>query len=524
MRTRLVNRELNPLLVELPAKFADFPDHQRVAITEIVEQFDNGAKVVVCDAPTGSGKTVIAEAVRLMLDVDAAFVCHSKTLQDQFLREFDYASVLYGKANYRPHTPIMDATCDDCTGVNCAMCPSREVCPYQVAKMGTIRAPVAVVNSALWLAATITGSHWLSRRGLTIFDEADTLENVVMSQTEIVISPRMQTRYQIDPPARMMSGYGDWADMALQRLRTAYRQVRGESMKEQREKKRLGRLIAAVELLKTEQEEGRAWVYTGGAGSNRRTGEYISFKPVTVSSVGSTRIWPHSPKFLLMSGTVVSSGMLLSNLGYTENYATVLVPSQFHPSRRPVIVRPTQNMTKAGQQALGLTRLLDQIERILDVNPGRTLIHTVSYRLADEIAGRLVRRTARPVFTYAGAAGRADALAAYLATPNAVLVAASLDRGVDLYDDRCRTQIVCKTPFLSLGDKQTSSRLYSEGGKTWYNVEVARTVMQMVGRGVRHKDDYCTTYILDSHFLVWRRAWGHLFPDWFNRAIRVEAT
>lgn len=527
MRERLVNRTLNPRLDNLPEKFQGFPEYQRAAITEIVEAFDLGATVVVCDAPTGSGKTVIAEAVRLMLGVDGAYVCHSKNLQDQFVGEFAYASVLYGRANYTPINPIMDATCDDCTE-NCGLCPSKSVCPYQLAKMEAVRAPVAVINSALWLSAVQTPRHWLSRRGITVFDEADTLEGVLMGQAEIVISPRMQERYKIPPPARMTKteAYGDWARGALERLRRAYRGVRGDSdIRKAREKRRLGKLIENVELLLREQEEGREWVYTGGAGSDRRTGEYISFKPVSVESLGPTRIWRHSQRFLLMSGTVVSAGMMLRGLGYGGDYSEVRVPSQFPAKNRQVIVRPIADMTRAGQSSSPdcLNNLLKAIVSILESHEGvRCLIHTVSYRLGKQISDALVGAVDRRVVTYADSAGKSAALAQYLAAPDAVLVAASLDRGVDLFDERCRVQIICKVPFLSLGDKQTAARLYSEGGKVWYNVEVARTVQQMVGRGVRHASDYCVTYVLDSHFLKWRRDWGHLFPKWFDRAIRVE--
>lgn len=84
--------------------------------------------------------------------------------------------------------------------------------------------------------------------------------------------------------------------------------------------------------------------------------------------------------------------------------------------------------------------------------------------------------------------------------------------------------MILKVPFPNLGDKQVEKRLYGTGrdGKIWYNVEVARSIQQMVGRGVRHEGDWCVTYVLDSHFLKWRKAWGHLFPRWFSRAIRVE--
>ena len=53
------------------------------AVDVIVEAFEAGKRIVVLEAPTGAGKTVIAEAVRRRLKVPALYVCTDKLLQDQ---------------------------------------------------------------------------------------------------------------------------------------------------------------------------------------------------------------------------------------------------------------------------------------------------------------------------------------------------------------------------------------------------------------------------------------------------------
>ena len=104
-----------------------------------------------------------------------------------------------------------------------------------------------------------------------------------------------------------------------------------------------------------------------------------------------------------------------------------------------------------------------------------------------------------------------------------MLVASSMDRGIDLPDEACRVQIVLKVPYPSLGDKQVAERLYStRDGKTWYAVEVARSILQMSGRGVRHVDDYCECVILDSSFVGWYGLWQRLLPAWWRQAVRFE--
>src|SRR5215472_4796191 len=100
-RHRLVNRTLNPLLRTLPNKFERFRAEQIRAVDEIARAFDEGAKCVVLDAPTGSGKTLIGEASRRMAGSrSAVYVCSDRALQHQFNGDFPYSRVLMGRANY----------------------------------------------------------------------------------------------------------------------------------------------------------------------------------------------------------------------------------------------------------------------------------------------------------------------------------------------------------------------------------------------------------------------------------------
>lgn len=98
-----------------------------------------------------------------------------------------------------------------------------------------------------------------------------------------------------------------------------------------------------------------------------------------------------------------------------------------------------------------------------------------------------------------------------------------MDRGVDLKDDDCRVVVVAKVPFPYLGDKQVSARLHSPGGQAWYTVQTIRTLVQMTGRGVRHEDDWCESYVLDSVMLkqLWKKD-KRLFPGWWAEAVDLK--
>src|SRR5688572_29011158 len=58
-------------------------------------------RVVFLQAPTGSGKTLIANlAQRKMQARRMIYTCTTKSLQDQVVRDFIYGRVLKGRSNY----------------------------------------------------------------------------------------------------------------------------------------------------------------------------------------------------------------------------------------------------------------------------------------------------------------------------------------------------------------------------------------------------------------------------------------
>ena len=103
-----------------------------------------------------------------------------------------------------------------------------------------------------------------------------------------------------------------------------------------------------------------------------------------------------------------------------------------------------------------------------------------------------------------------------------MLVTPSAFEGVDFKGDECRWQILCKVPYPSLGDPQIRKRM--EKDHEWYNWLTALRIVQTYGRGVRTVDDFCKTYILDEDFRRFYLGNTRLFPDWFQVAVKFEAT
>ena len=534
-RTRVVSRD-NPLLSTLPPWVQSFRPHQVTAIEEIVNEYETGKRLVVVDAPTGAGKSLIAESVRRILESTGTYLCTTKALQEQIRSTFPYAAVVMGRRNYDPtdRDPLAvsaGVTCEDCDKKKyedeegretwkCRFCAQVGACPYEMAKHAALSADLACLNTSYWLTEVNGPGRFSKRSGLTIVDETDTLESELMGYVEVNIGSRNAQRWGIRPPSKVTveSAWGDWCEETLEALSTARRKAgsKKDDVRQAREVKRLSGLQEQVRGLREGLREGELrWVYTG----NDRE---ISFKPVTVETLGQRYVWKHGDRWLLMSATVISAEQMMESLGWEEDYAVVRVPSTFDRRNRKVIARANIDMAHRNRET-SWPLVGDELVRILKDHPtDRVLVHSVSYALTDYLVKMVIDSgISRPVFSYSSSSEKGNALDGYLAAENSVMIAPSMDRGVDLPGDACRCQVIVKVPFLNIGDRQVSARLHSYGGQLWYVVSAIRTLVQMSGRAVRSETDHATTYVLDSQFVdgVWNRGGRQLFPAYFRDAI-----
>ena len=225
-----------------------------------------------------------------------------------------------------------------------------------------------------------------------------------------------------------------------------------------------------------------------------------------------------------MSATIISPDEMCHTLGIPRDQAEFIdLPSTFSPERRPNYYLPRANITKKTEVEERPKAIVALDNEILDKHPNdKVLVHTVSYGYAQQVYS--MSRHRDRMITYDCARDRKVKLDEFKdAPPGAILVASSMDRGIDLPGDQCRVIVVMKVPFLNLGDKQISTRLHSDkkGGQLWFNVNAIRTLIQMTGRGMRSQEDYCETYILDAQFGRLYRQNKYLFPAWWREALHM---
>lgn len=512
-----------------PSWLTEFRPHQLTAAREIVNLFESGVDVVMLDAPVGSGKTIVAEMVRQYLGVKGTYVCSGLDLQDQFIGDFgEYSRVLKGRRNYPTlKLPMSMVTAADCKMKACTYCEPKADCPYIKARQGAGAADVAVLNTSYMMA--FRGDTYI--RPLIVVDECDQIEGALMGYYEFTVTARRMGLLGIDGPVKaarkvtlqkwlletFVPAVDEWmAAMGVPDEDDVQGARLFESMKMDRAK--------AVDVAGQLEDD---WVrdYSTWHGHEQD----LILKPVTVWRQGGDVLWKRGKKkgvkWLCMSGTIISPEAWAVDVGVEEaglTWGVVSVPMMFDVANRPVVLKPVADMSRAGGPG-EIEKLISTITLLLDRHEGESmLIHTVSYGLMKEVVAGLRRAGVQGVISYETSGDRELALRRFK-SERGVLVAPSMDRGVDLPDDLCRVVVVAKMPFAYLGDRQVSERMRLPGGQTWYDIATTRTLVQMTGRGVRHEEDWCVTYILDRQFQRYYGKQGRrLLPRWWQDSLKGD--
>lgn len=540
---RFRDKQLGPL----PEWVESLRPHQWQAAIDIYNAFTvDDVDIVWLDAPTGSGKTLIAELVRRMMDTSAFYICNTKTLQDQFSKDFPYSKVLKGRSNYPTSgMPYPEYTAADCTKegsgdeAHCYWCPEIANCPYESAKREALSSRLAILNTSYLLAEAnyVGNTGGKNRRRLVIADEADVLESELMGFVQYQLTERRLERLGVTAPKKGVRKTTILAWLRDELLPAMVLHVKGiqysQELRYIREKngymqliEDTRRIIADLELeiesLKGKDEDEEVgvenWVRDNDSGP-------LVLKPVRVNMYGKRMLWEHGEKWLCMSASFISTEEMNESLGVVDaglKTATVSVPMMFPVENRQIEVVPLANMTNKEKEA-EWPKMVQGISNICAWYPNdRILVHTVSYAFTEYLMKNTTREVRNRAVTYRTGKDRDSALERFRRTPGAILVAPSMDRGIDLKGDECRVVIVAKVPFPNLGDRQVGSRLRGSGGQAWYSVQTIRKLVQMTGRGVRSEDDYCNIYILDAQFL--RKIWNKtkmLLPGWWRESVVI---
>lgn len=512
--------------------FSNFP-HYFPHQEEVIEKATaSSKKIVFISGPPGTGKSLIGMSIAYNFE-KSLYLCTSKSLQQQLVRDFPDYPILYGRANYPCvmsgdiEQKFPEITCDDCLEGHQESQdePGRRIsckgrCPYQQSKRMALRANMAILNTSYFLSETnFVGGF--SERDMVIVDEVDLLEHAILGFVELNISDSMMKKYRLPYP-KFKTKWESWKQWALDILPNLSiyignleRDVDGEDIDIDliRDLRRARALKSKADMLKDLLDEN--WIYQE---IETKRGIRYSFKPTWVTEVAHQYFWDHAERFVVMSGTPP----LPRTLGLEpEEWEWIEVPSGFPAQRRPVYYLGVANLTNK-TMAQEVEKIIPPVKEILEKYPdSKGLIHTVSYSLCQYVLSHV--NSSRLITHGNGVQEKERILAKFKDSRDPlVLVSPVMDRGIDLPYDYCRFVIIVKVPYPDLSDKQTNKRLYgSSYGQVWYRGEAVRSIVQMSMRGMRFTDDECSTWILDSQFGNLYSKSHELFADWWKESLQA---
>ncbi len=500
-------------------------------------------------APTGFGKTLgyILAADALGPDSRVMILTGTKALQDQIYQDFKGSGVVQlqkGKSNYRcDENPKIDAGTAGVQG-DCGGCPRKKFggCAYYDQRRRTAKGRIVLGNYSFALSVAKFESEPAFDPGdfdLVVCDEAHEVEGQLISahgaefqrwewhsefggvggKTRVGPVPALPGQRVDDPEvwtAWAQEAQGPVLDrvVELEKLAKAMGAQAGA---------RLGVVNRILQVVGAAATLGDNLGVNPAAGMK---GEGVVVEPLKVER-GMLRLLEGycrpaaesraAGRVLYTSATI--SQETVRRLQLEDGTWTFReFPSDFPPERRRTVHISTIPQKYGCDMGLVWSRV-DSILRAREDRKG--VIHTISYSRAKDLAQ--VSEFADRMLLNSGSRDLGEVVEIFKRSDpgdGMVLVSPSVDQGYDFPGDECRFQVILKLPFLSRQDPIVKRRCAVDG--TYEIQHIATTLTQMAGRGVRSKDDWCETFIVDdqSAWFVGRNSkW---FPKYFLQAWKAK--
>lgn len=488
-------------------------------------------KIVVVEAATGSGKSLLGMTYGSACG-GVSYLVHSKVLQNQITSDFPEAKSLFGRSNYTcARNP--EATCDECLSTKESPCDMKHTaCPYELRKGEVLQSRFKILNYDYFLSECNYVGRFSGQK-FVVIDEADNLENTLVNFTTLTFSNYalqrlgmldMANKLKMDSKYKnqLLESWIEFGNQSLYRVNSIIKKLSGEIagigdnvndhyVRLAKERIRVVRLKEKIELFINNVDDD--WILDNQEGK-------LIFRPLWMTpDLAEKYLWRHAGKFVLMSASFYPRNILAKCLGFDiSDMDYFMVPSQFPVKNRPIYVSTVANLT-AKTADIEIPKLIPAIMEIAASRPtSKGICHAVSYSLAHKIVDAMKD----PRFITHNSNDRQETLDRFIAsTEPLILVSPSLERGVSLDGDKCRMVIIAKAPYLNLGDKIISARLFKTKviGNEWYKATMLLTVLQMAGRGVRSATDYAETFILDEQVKSAITSRPGFLPSWWLDAL-----
>lgn len=505
-------------------------DSQKHILAELNKAvFEQGKKFIIMNAPTGTGKSLIAKTLAnwsndpteefcafvddysiYSLDSppdDMRFGCAvltiSKQLQDQYAKLFKDGSKLMGKGNY-PCEINDDLTCD--AGAcffnkkQTKKCQKSGTCPYYNQRNETAVNKCAFYNYALFHGLPDA----IKAKDVLVCDEASELEdelvNIYTFNFNIKEFQKLDLPYPSTPNEKASNGkHYAWLtsvqNLILEESAKMKRELK-EKMTGGKRKKKLTkdektRMTALLKYKETLAKVLEVWNKAEFVITHTKDG--IVFQPTEVYAL-SNSFFSCANLVVLMSATIVDHKEFARTLGI-DDYYYIEALSTFDPKKAPIHFAANFKINHENKNKV-LPEIVEVVGAICQQHSNQKgIIHTHSMDILEYIrAGKFSQER----FLYRGEGGTNQSLLDYHKSTDqpTILVSPSMTHGVDLVGKLGEFQIIMKAPFLPLGDARIKKKF--ERDRTWYTNKMLSTLIQMCGRCNRNEKDVSVTYVMDS--------------------------
>jgi|TARA_R110002020_G_scaffold83065_7_gene205758 ATP-dependent DNA helicase DinG len=526
------------------------PNSAQVKLLKNIDQaFNDGYKFVVCNAPTGSGKSFISktlanasnEPTQDFKDLITSYVAFkmdqsgvysheqecedeqpagtfaltiTKALQDQYKSLFKGTTILKGKSNY---ISTIDSNID--VELESLIMPKNILedhrrshkCPYHNDRRDALTNTFAALNYNMFFSLP----NHVKKRQYLICDEAAELEDQLVKEFSCNVSFEMLSKMDIVVRpfySKNNTNVIKWITNLLIDLSDKIDELRDIITNTNSNNKRFiietRKQLVGIRNLHTKLSLIiETWDESEYLFETSRDG--INFMPLKVNNL-SNRLFKYADKVILMSATIIDPSNFCKSLGI-DKFKYVEAESSFNANNAPIFCNTKVKLNYHNLKR-SLPKVVEQIKQICEYHKNdKGIIHTHNNTITSFLLKQL--KDSRFLIREPGVRNEVILEQHLKNNDPTVMVSPSMSHGVDLKDNLARFQIIVKAPYLPTKDKRIDRLMNSDFN--WYINKMLCSVIQSCGRGVRSKKDYCTTYILDGAIVESVVKNKHKLPKYF---------
>ena len=553
---------------------------QREAVLEICETYFNGsADTIILDAPTGTGKSIIAMLSSLVLSSygkEGYLIASDISLQEQYENDIKNFGFLWGSIkgvdNYACNINGEKFSLGECRMRNLSSQQTSSLscysdCGYYTNRSRAIASKVSLLNYSYWLVQRNYVERKMAeenleppfkKRDFAFFDEAHKIDEIVQNYfspridkdlTEKMIElqiflkkegytdPKLsQDAVNVELKKIFTSESKETLFFALETLEIYLLQLNrvGKELRENLKKtypvdrgitipKKFKRILFLIEYVKDihcKIEDFTELLILAGIHNLVKipNGELtVSFQCLDETHLLQWHFHEKAPFKVMMSATF-GNHRNYAKVAALKSAKVITLKSDFDYSKSPIYYSKLFKMNYKEREK-NLPHVMAMLDRILDRHPNeRGIIHTGSYYFSEEILKRT--RHGKRIINYDGSKEKREALLKFHESTDGILIGPSLLEGLDLQEDKSRFQVFFKVPFPSLSDPMVKERL--KISNEWYNWKTTLNIMQGVGRSIRNKEDWAVTYFLDACFYDLLQKKNNFPEDFIERIVETK--